>query len=152
MPGHNMVSHVSNIMGFENQLHTVRSIRTVSLRAHQFLLLMPVSFFWPLHAAEETWSSSVFTAGNLHHGVMAARRKSPKRGFISQRKMTTVLYSIISNLKLIWESIRESTKDRTYKQNWWWQWDQFLPDSFFLFILNSFNDSCVSVVLTLTHI
>lgn len=92
-----MVSRVSNIR-LDGVQESVRSIRIISLRAYQFLLSMPVSFFWPLHAAEAMLNSSVSTAGNLHQeGVMAARKKSPERGFISQRKMTTVLYSIISN-------------------------------------------------------
>lgn len=48
-----MVSRVSNIR-LDGVQESVRSIRIISLRAYQFLLSMPVWFFWPLHAAEAT--------------------------------------------------------------------------------------------------
>lgn len=122
-----MVSRVSNIR-LDGVQESVRSIRIISLRAYQFLLSMPVSFFWSLHVAEAMLNSSVSTAGNLHQeGVMAARKKSPKRGFISQRMMTDRLQLQLAQPKQVWESIRESTKDRPNKQNRWRQWYQFLP-------------------------
>lgn len=204
-----MMSRVSNIR-LDGVQESVRSIRIISLRAYQFLLSMPVSFFWPLHAMQWCWThqSPLLETCNKKESWRRGRRVRSVASFHRERwqqfyilsfqirvettsnmvkhclnnitlnppkccmfdtqiqteqhigyrdncmkeaenkcflisqafyMMTDRLQLQLAQPKQVWESIRESTKDRTNKQNRWQQWYQFLPaQTFNWFVLTKY--------------